>query len=54
MVLISPKNGVNQNFMVNGGTGNLIRDPRMGPVDPVYYTIYQWGAPPKPVDSGGG
>jgi hypothetical protein len=54
MVRITPKNGVTQTFMVNGGTGKLIRDPRMGPVDPVYYTIYQWGAPPKPVDSGGG
>ncbi|MGN6313050.1 MAG: DUF2782 domain-containing protein [Rhodanobacteraceae bacterium] len=54
MVRITPKNGVTQTFMVNGGTGKLIRDPRMGPVDPVYYTIYQWGAPPKPVDEGSG
>ena len=53
MVRITPKNGITQTFMVNGGNGKLIRDPRMGPVDPVYYTIYQWGAPPKPVDSGG-
>jgi hypothetical protein len=53
MVRITPKNGPTQTFMVNGGTGKLIRDPRMGPVSPVYYTIYQWGAPPKPVDSGG-
>jgi hypothetical protein len=54
MVRITPKNGITQTFMVNGGNGKLIRDPRMGPVDPVYYTIYQWGAAPKPVDSGGG
>jgi hypothetical protein len=54
MVRITPKNGVPQTFMVNGGTGQLIRDPRMGPVDPVYYTLYKWGTPPKPVDSGGG
>ncbi len=54
MVRITPKNGVTQTFMVNGGTGKLIRDPRMGPVDPVYYTIYQWGAPPKPAGSDGG
>lgn len=52
MVRITPKNGVPQTFMVNGGNGKLIRDPRMGPVDPVYYTIYQWGGGSKP-DSGG-
>ncbi len=51
MVRITPKNGVTQTFMVNGGTGKLIRDPRMGPVDPVYYTIYQWGNAPKPASS---
>lgn len=54
MVRITPKNGPTQTFRVNGGTGKLIRDPRMGPVDPVYYTIYQWGTPPKPVDSSDG
>jgi hypothetical protein len=53
MVRITPKNGPTQTFLVNGGTGRLIRDPRMGPVDPVYYTIYKWGAPPKPAGSGG-
>jgi hypothetical protein len=52
MVRITPKNGLTQTFMVNGGTGKLIRDPRMGPVDPVYYTIYKWGTPPKPAGSG--
>jgi hypothetical protein len=52
MVRITPKNGVTQTYMVNGGTGKLIRDPRLGPVDPVYYTIYKWGAPPKPAGSG--
>lgn len=57
MVRITPKDGGPvQTFMVNGGNGKLIRDPRMGPVDPVYYTIYQWGTPPKPAqgsDNGG-
>ncbi|HJU26127.1 MAG TPA: DUF2782 domain-containing protein [Rhodanobacteraceae bacterium] len=53
MIRITPKNGVTQTFMVNGGTGKLIRDPRMGPVDPVYYTIYKWGTPPKPASSSG-
>ena len=52
MVRITPKNGPTQTFMVNGGTGKLIRDPRMGPVDPVYYTIYQWGGAPKPASGG--
>lgn len=47
MVRITPEHGLTQTFMVNGGTGQLIRDPRMGPVDPVYYTIYQWGGPSK-------
>ncbi|MBS0431694.1 MAG: DUF2782 domain-containing protein [Proteobacteria bacterium] len=51
MVRITPKHGPTQTFLVNGGTGKLIRDPRMGPVDPVYYTIYQWGGPSKS-DSG--
>ncbi|HET9836483.1 MAG TPA: DUF2782 domain-containing protein [Rhodanobacteraceae bacterium] len=52
MVRITPKNGLTQTFLVNGGTGKLIRDPRKGPVDPVYYTIYKWGAAPKPAGSG--
>lgn len=50
MIRITSKNGPTQTFLVNGGNGRLIRDPKMGPVDPVYYTIYQWGAPPKPID----
>lgn len=54
MVKITPAHGPAQIFMVNGGDGRLIRDPRMGPVDPVYYTIYQWGGPPKPADGSGG
>ncbi len=55
MVRITPANGPVQTFMVNGGDGRLMRDPRMGPVDPVYYTIYQWGGPPKPAqDSNSG
>lgn len=56
MVRITPAHGPVQTFMVNGGDGRLTRDPRMGPVDPVYYTIYQWGGPPKPTqdsDNGG-
>ena len=53
MVRITPEHGLTQTFMVNGGTGQLIRDPRMGPVDPVYYTIYKWGGPSKSDDSGG-
>ena len=24
------------------GSGRLMRDPREGPVSPVYYTLYEW------------
>ncbi|MEO7149918.1 MAG: DUF2782 domain-containing protein [Rhodanobacteraceae bacterium] len=56
MVRITPAQGQGpvQTFMVNGGDGRLVRDPRMGPVDPVYYTIYQWGGPPKPTSESSG
>lgn len=54
MVRITSKSGPTQTFMVNGGSGKLIRDPRMGPVDPVYYTIYQWGGPKSTPDQGSG
>lgn len=52
MVRITPAHGPTQIFMTSQGDGRLVRDPRMGPVDPVYYTIYQWGGPPKHASSG--
>lgn len=37
----------------NGNTnGSLVRDPKLGPVSPVYYPIYKWGKPPKPAPAG--
>jgi hypothetical protein len=47
MVRIVPKNGVPQTYMADPN-GRLIRDARNGPVDPVYYKVYEWGAAPKP------
>lgn len=33
----------------NGNTnGSQVRDPKLGPVSPVYYTVYKWGKPPRP------
>ena len=48
-VRITPKNGVTQTFKVNSTDGSLVHDPNLGPVSPVYYTIYKWGKPDKPV-----
>ncbi len=42
MIRIVPKNGVPQTFLDVDGDGRLDRDPREGPVAPVYYTLYQW------------
>lgn len=47
MVRITPKNGVPQTYMTNSPNGSLVHDPKLGPVSPVYYTIYQWGGSPK-------
>ncbi|MFZ2236898.1 MAG: DUF2782 domain-containing protein [Dokdonella sp.] len=42
MIRIVPPDGPNRIFMDNTGTGRLSRDPKLGPIDPVYYTIYEW------------
>ena len=42
MIRIVPQNGPMQTFMDNDGSGRLNRDPREGPVSPVYYTLYEW------------
>lgn len=47
MVRITPRNGVTQTYMVNSSDGSLVHDPKLGPVSPVYYTIYQWGGTRK-------
>ena len=46
MVRITPKHGVTQTYYYgNNPSGSLMHDPRLGPVGPVYYDIYQWGKP---------
>jgi hypothetical protein len=42
MIRIIPPNGPEQIYMDTNGDGRLNRDPRDGPVSPVYFTIYQW------------
>ena len=42
MIRIIPADGPNRVFMDNTGTGRLTRDPKLGPIDPVYYTVYEW------------
>lgn len=42
MVVFTPKNGVRYSYLDTDGDGRLEGDPRMGTVQPVYYTIYEW------------
>src|SRR5690606_17916586 len=42
MIKIVPADGPNRIYMDNTGSGRLNRDPKMGPIDPVYFTIYEW------------
>lgn len=42
MIRIIPRTGPEQIYLDNNGDGRLERDPRDGPVSPVYFTIYQW------------
>jgi hypothetical protein len=42
MIKIVPINGPIQTFVTNDGSGRLIRDPKEGPVSPVYYSLYEW------------
>ncbi|MGH8155563.1 MAG: hypothetical protein ACREP0_10070 [Rhodanobacteraceae bacterium] len=44
---ITPKHGVTQTYKYNSPNGSLVPDPRLGPVQPVYYTLYQWNGPRK-------
>jgi hypothetical protein len=47
MVRIIPRNGVTQTYHYDSTNGNLMHDPKLGPVSPVYYDIYKWGKPSK-------
>ena len=42
MIKIIPITGPSQTFMANDGSGRLVRDPKEGPVSPVYYSLYEW------------
>ncbi|MBX3700353.1 MAG: DUF2782 domain-containing protein [Dokdonella sp.] len=42
MIRIVPINGPIQTFVTNDGSGRLVRDPKEGPVSPVYYSLYDW------------
>ena len=42
MIHIVPENGAEETFMDTTGTGRLTRDPRQGPVSPVYFSLYDW------------
>lgn len=50
MVVVTPKNGVPQTYMADPD-GKLQHDPKNGPINPVYYKVYEWGAAPKPAGS---
>lgn len=41
MIRITPKNGVGQTYMADE-QGRLTRDPTAGPINPVYFTLYEW------------
>lgn len=51
MVRIIPKHGVTQTYHYDSPDGNLMHDPKLGPVSPVYFDIYKWGKPKKPASS---
>jgi len=42
MIRIQPRNGPVETFMDTTGNGRLTRDPRQGPVSPVYFSLYEW------------
>lgn len=42
MIRIVRPDGPAQTFMTNDGSGRLVRDPKEGPVSPVYFTLYEW------------
>lgn len=50
MVVVTPKNGVPQTYMADPD-GKLKRDAKNGPVNPVYYKVYEWGKAPTPAGS---
>ncbi len=41
-IRIIPIHGPIQTFLTNDGSGRLVRDPKEGPVSPVYFSLYEW------------
>lgn len=54
MMRVTPKHGVPQTYHYDNPNGSLVHDPRLGPVAPVYYTIYKWGGAAKPASASSG
>jgi hypothetical protein len=52
MVRVTPKNGPPQTYMADP-SGKLYHDAADGPVNPVYYKVYEWGDAPKPASQQG-
>lgn len=42
MIKIHQARGPVQTFYADDGSGRLMRDPKEGPVSPVYFTLYEW------------
>lgn len=42
MIKIRQPQGPTQTFYADDGSGRLVRDPKEGPVSPVYFTLYEW------------
>lgn len=42
MVVVVPKRGPRYTYLDTDGNGRLEGDPNDGPVQPVYYTLYEW------------
>jgi hypothetical protein len=42
MVRVTPKNGPAYEYLDTDGDGRLEGDPKEGPMQPVYYTVYEW------------
>jgi hypothetical protein len=42
MVIVKPKRGPDYTYLDTNGDGRLEGDPKEGPMQPVYYTLYEW------------
>lgn len=51
---LTPRHGVKQTYKYTSPNGSLVPDPNLGPVQPVYYTLYQWNGPRKQVQPANG